>query len=37
MYEKVKEDFIDAIMENNKEGFEKVDDKWTEDYISIED
>ena len=37
MYEKVREDFIDAILENNKEGFEQVDSRWTEDYIAIED
>lgn len=37
MYNKVYEDFSEAVHSTDKEGFERVDDKWTEDYIIIEE
>ena len=37
MYEKVYEDFHQAVESLNKEGFEKVDESWADDYILIEE
>lgn len=37
MYEKVKEDFIEAVNEFDKKGFEKVDSEWADQYIAIEE
>lgn len=37
MYEKVREDFIETVLEYDKKGFEKVDSKWADQYIAIED
>ena len=37
MYNKVYEDFAEAVKSLDKDGFEKVDDKWADDYIIIEE
>ena len=37
MYEKVREDFIEAVQEFDKNGFEQVDSKWADQYIAIEE